>query len=181
MENYTEIFKNVISMVQEMISKAINKADYDKTFRAIVIDKKEDGVYEIEYKGKRYKARCKTPLDSGKIVTVCAPQNKWNELYIQSDNVFFAGELHKGTVSNVIEQLNEGYGQCGSVELTACTYQNISIPEGWRNFLWIPHRNGGTAMDNSKYGTLTLYPMTQTGNVYIIQYSNGNIGQIKVL
>ena len=26
MENYTEIFKNVISMVQEMISKSINKA-----------------------------------------------------------------------------------------------------------------------------------------------------------
>lgn len=85
MENYTEIFKNVISMVQEMISKSINKAAYDKTFRAIVIDKKKDGVYEIEYKGKRYNARCKTPIEIGSIVTVCAPQNKWNELYIQAE------------------------------------------------------------------------------------------------
>lgn len=181
MENYTEIFKNVISMVQEMISKSINKAAYDKTFRAIVIDKKKDGVYEIEYKGKRYSARCKTPIETGKIVTVCAPQNKWNELYIQSDEVFYAGELNAGSVLNAINQLKEGYGQCGSVYVDDCTYQNVSIPEGWYNFLWIPHRNGGKERDNSNYGTLTLYPMNMTGNVYVIQYSQGNISMVKVL
>lgn len=181
MENYTEIFKNVISMVQEMISKSINKAAYDKTFRAIVIDKKKDGVYEIEYKGKRYSARCKTPIETGKIVTVCAPQNKWNELYIQSDEVFYAGELNAGSVLNAINQLKEGYGQCGSVYVDDCTYQNVSIPEGWYNFLWIPHRNGGKERDNSNYGTLTLYPMNMTGNVYVIQYSQRNISMVKVL
>ena len=181
MENYTEIFKNVISMVQEMISKSINKAAYDKTFRAIVIDKKKDGVYEIEYKGKSYSARCKTPVETGKIVTVCAPQNKWNELYIQSDEVFFAGELNAGSALDAINQLKEGYGQCGSVHITACTYQNVSIPEGWYNFLWIPHRNGGKERDNFNYGTLTLYPMNMTGNVYVIQYSQGNISMVKVL
>lgn len=181
MENYTEIFKNVISMVQEMISKSINKAAYDKTFRAIVIDKKKDGVYEIEYKGKRYSARCKTPLEAGKIVTVCAPQNKWNELYIQSDEVFYAGELNAGSVLNAINQLKEGHGQCGSVYVDDCTYVNVSISEGWYNFLWIPHRNGGTAGDNFKYGTLTLYPMNMTGNVYVIQYSQGEISMVKVL
>ena len=181
MENYTEIFKNVISMVQEMISKSINKAAYDKTFRAIVIDKKKDGVYEIEYKGKRYSARCKTPLETGKIVTVCAPQNKWNELYIQSDEVFYAGELNAGGALDAINQLKEGYGQCGSVHVFTCTYQNVSIPEGWYNFLWIPHRHGGTAKDNSNYGTLTLYPMNMTGNIYVIQYSRGKINMVKVL
>lgn len=181
MENYTEIFKNVISMVQEMISKSINKAAYDKTFRAIVIDKKKDGVYEIEYKGKRYSARCKTPLEAGKIVTVCAPQNKWNELYIQSDEVFYAGELNAGSVLNAINQLKEGYGQCGSVYVDDCTYVNVSISEGWYNFLWIPHRNGGKERDNSNYGTLTLYPMNMTGNVYVIQYSQGKISMVKVL
>lgn len=181
MENYTEIFKNVISMVQEMISKSINKAAYDKTFRAIVIDKKKDGVYEIEYKGKRYSARCKTPVETGKIVTVCAPQNKWNELYIQSDEVFYAGELNAGSALDAINQLKEGYGQCGSVYVDDCTYQNVSIPEGWYNFLWIPHRNGGKERDNSNYGTLTLYPMNMTGNVYVIQYSQGNISMVKVL
>lgn len=181
MENYTEIFKNVISMVQEMISKSINKAAYDKTFRAIVIDKKKDGVYEIEYKGKRYSARCKTPVETGKIVTVCAPQNKWNELYIQSDEVFFAGELNAGSALDAINQLKEGHGQCGSVYVDDCTYVNVSISEGWYNFLWIPHRNGGTAGDNFKYGTLTLYPMNMTGNVYVIQYSQGKISMVKVL
>lgn len=181
MENYTEIFKNVISMVQEMISKSIDKAAYDKTFRAIVIDKKKDGVYEIEYKGKRYSARCKTPLEAGKIVTVCAPQNKWNELYIQSDEVFYADQLKEGNVLNAINQLKEGYGQCGSVHVTACTYQNVSIPGGWYNFLWIPHRHGGTERDNSNYGTLTLYPMNMTGSIYVIQYSQGKISMVKVL
>lgn len=181
MENYTEIFKNVISMVQEMINNAIGKAAYDKTFRAIVIDKKKDGVYEIEYKGKRYSARCKTPLEAGKIVTVCAPQNKWNELYIQSDEVFYAGELRQGNAESVINQLKDGHGQCGSVYVNDCTYQNVSIPKGWYNFLWIPHRHGGTARDNSNYGTLTLYPMNMTGNVYVIQYSQGKISMVKVL
>ena len=181
MENYTEIFKNVISMVQEMISKSINKAAYDKTFRAIVIDKKKDGVYEIEYKGKRYSARCKTPVETGKIVTVCAPQNKWNELYIQSDEVFYAGELKSGNAKDIIEQLRYGHGQCGSVYVNNCTYVNVSIPEGWYNFLWIPHRNGGKERDNFNYGTLTLYPMNMTGNIYVIQYSQGNISMVKVL
>lgn len=190
MENYTEIFKNVISMVQEMISKSINKAAYDKTFRAIVIDKKKDGVYEIEYKGKRYSARCKTPLEAGKIVTVCAPQNKWNELYIQSDeeyvlnelsSKFFADTLKGGTALDIIEQLRYGHGQCGSVYVDDCTYVNVSISEGWYNFLWIPHRNGGKERDNFNYGTLTLYPMNMTGNMYVIQYSQGKISMVKVL
>lgn len=181
MENYTEIFKNVISMVQEMISKSINKAAYDKTFRAIVINKLANNRYEIEYKGNRYSARCKIPLDSGSIVTVCAPQNNWNELYIQSDEVFYAGELNAGSALDAINQLKEGYGQCGSVHITACTYQNVSIPEGWYNFLWIPHRNGGKERDNFNYGTLTLYPMNMTGSIYVIQYSQGKIGMVKVL
>lgn len=181
MVNYTEIIKQVVDAIQEMIVHNINKAAYDKTFRAIVIDKKKDGVYEIEYKGKRYSARCKTPLETGKIVTVCAPQNKWNELYIQSDEVFYADQLKQGNVSNIINQLKEGHGQCGSVYVDDCTYQNVSIPKGWYNFLWIPHRNGGTERDNSKYGTLTLYPMNMTGNIYVIQYSRGKISMVKVL
>lgn len=39
----------------------------------------------------------------------------------------------------------------------------------------------GTASDNFKYGTLTLYPMNMTGNVYVIQYSQRNISMVKVL
>lgn len=181
MENYSDIIRNFVLSMQELVHKAIRTADFDKTFRAIVIEKKASDKYEIEYKGKRYNARCKTPLEAGKIVTVCAPQNKWNELYIQSDEVFFAGELNAGSVLNAINQLKEGYGQCGSVHITACTYQNVSISEGWYNFLWIPHRNGGKERDNFNYGTLTLYPMNMTGNMYVIQYSQGNISMVKVL
>lgn len=181
MENYSEIIRNFVLSMQELVHKAIRTADFDKTFRAIVIEKKASDKYEIEYKGKRYNARCKTPLEAGKIVTVCAPQNKWNELYIQSDEVFYAGELNAGNALDAINQLKEGYGQCGSVHVTACTYQNISITEGWYNFLWIPHRNGGKERDNFNYGTLTLYPMNMTGSIYVIQYSQGKISMVKVL
>lgn len=181
MENYSEIIRNILSSIHTLIDKAIRTADFDKTFRAIVIEKKASDKYEIEYKGKRYSARCKTPLEAGKIVTVCAPQNKWNELYIQSDEVFYAGELNAGNALDAINQLKEGYGQCGSVHVTACTYQNISITEGWYNFLWIPHRHGGKERDNFNYGTLTLYPMNMTGSIYVIQYSQGNISMVKVL
>ena len=181
MENYSEIIRNFVLSIQELVHKAIRTADFDKTFHAIVIEKKASDKYEIEYKGKRYNARCKTPIEIGSIVTVCAPQNKWNELYIQCDEVFYADQLKEGNVLNAINQLKEGYGQCGSVHVTACTYQNVSIPGGWYNFLWIPHRHGGTERDNSNYGTLTLYPMNMTGNVYVIQYSQRNISMVKVL
>ncbi len=190
MENYSEIIRNFVLSMQELVHKAIRTADFDKTFRAIVIEKKASDKYEIEYKGKRYNARCKTPIEAGSIVTVCAPQNKWNELYIQSDeeyvlnelsSKFFADTLKGGTALDIIEQLRYGHGQCGSVYVDDCTYVNVSISEGWYNFLWIPHRNGGTAGDNFKYGTLTLYPMNMTGNVYVIQYSQGKISMVKVL
>lgn len=130
MENYTEIFKNVISMVQEMISKSINKAAYDKTFRAIVIDKKKDGVYEIEYKRKRYNARCKTPIEIGSIVTVCAPQNKWNELYIQAEGNedFILNYLDKCvTLSDAQTLTNKRYNGMAVYRVAVDNKKNIYI------------------------------------------------------
>ena len=63
MENYSEIIRNFVLSMQELVHKAIRTADFDKTFRAIVIEKKASDKYEIEYKGKRYNARCKTRKD----------------------------------------------------------------------------------------------------------------------
>lgn len=43
-----------------------------------------DGKYQIEYKGAKYTARSSQVLNENDMVYVCAPMNKWEELFILS-------------------------------------------------------------------------------------------------
>lgn len=68
-------------------------------------------------------------------------------------------------------------GQMGSVQFTA-DYDNMYA--GWYNYIWIPHRTGGTGGDNGDYGTLLLFLMaldnfanTSIG-MAIVRYHGGN-------
>ena len=45
--------------------------------------------------------------------------------------------------------------------------------DGWRNFLYIPHRTG-VGLDNMNYGTLITFPMIeQNNNIYVYNTKNG--------
>lgn len=130
MENYSEIIRNFVLSMQELVHKAIRTADFDKTFRAIVIEKKASDKYEIEYKGKRYNARCKTPIEIGSIVTVCAPQNKWNELYIQAEGNedFILNYLDKCvTLSDAQTLTNKRYNGMAVYRVAVDNKKNIYI------------------------------------------------------
>lgn len=130
MENYSEIIRNFVLSMQELVHKAIRTADFDKTFRAIVIEKKASDKYEIEYKGKRYNARCKTPIEVGSIVTVCAPQNKWNELYIQAEGNedFILNYLDKCvTLSDAQTLTNKRYNGMAVYRVAVDNKKNIYI------------------------------------------------------
>ena len=130
MENYSEIIRNILSSIHTLIDKAIRTADFDKTFRAIVIEKKASDKYEIEYKGKRYNARCKTPIEAGSIVTVCAPQNKWNELYIQCEGNedFILNYLDKCvTLSDAQTLTNKRYNGMAVYRVAVDNKKNIYI------------------------------------------------------
>lgn len=84
------------------------------------------------------------------------------------------------TVPNLVEEVRYSSGAMGSVSLTE-SYG--SIPIGWYNFLYVPHRSGGfngTANgDNHDYGTLTLYGMTVASQHWRIRFHAGSIVETK--
>lgn len=89
------------------------------------------------------------------------------------------------TIENLCEELRFSSGACGSVSITtAYTKNNITIPTGWYNFIWVPHRSGGVngaaSGDNANYGTLYLTGMTTT-NGYRLRYFNNNIADLRNL
>lgn len=87
------------------------------------------------------------------------------------------------TVPNLIDEVRYTNGQMGSVQLlTAYTLSAVTIPAGWYNYQYIPHRYGGidgeqptTDADNVIYGTLILYGMTANqGITYKINVNSSN-------
>jgi len=70
----------------------------------------------------------------------------------------------KGTIPNLLEEVRYSSGCMGSFSLTtAYTLNNITLPTGWYNFMYIPHRSGGVngaaSGDNCDYGALYLHKM----------------------
>lgn len=82
--NYQEVITSVTNTIFTYIQSLIKDAPFDKTFRAKVIKKLASGKYQIEYKGAKYTARSSQTYNVDDIVYVCAPMNKWEELFILS-------------------------------------------------------------------------------------------------
>ena len=78
------------------------------------------------------------------------------------------------TIPALAEEVRYSSGCMGSFQLNTAY---SGIPTGWYNFLYVPHRSGGTNGspngDNHNYGTLTLYGMTVEGQHWRIRYNNG--------
>ena len=80
--NYDEIIKNIVSSLRENIKILINKAKFDITFKARVIENVSGNKYQVLYKGEKYTVVSNITLTKNQIVRVCAPQNNWNELFV---------------------------------------------------------------------------------------------------
>lgn len=90
------------------------------------------------------------------------------------------------TVPNLINELRYLNGAMGSVSIsTAYTASSVTLPTGWYNYLWIPHRQGGidgaAAGDNCNYGCLLMLGMTVGPSMFWIRYSNGAVAYMKKL
>ena len=82
--NNSKKTQDFVNDMLEYIQKSINKSSFDKTFRARIIKKLSDGKYQIEYKGGKYTAKSSQSYNENDMVYVCAPMNKWEELFILS-------------------------------------------------------------------------------------------------
>ena len=80
------------------------------------------------------------------------------------------------TIPNLVQELRYSSGCMGSANIST---EYNSIPAGWYNFIYIPHRSGGVngsgSGDNCSYGSLILIDMTITNQAWIIEFQSGNI------
>lgn len=80
------------------------------------------------------------------------------------------------TIPDLVQELRYSSGCMGSTNIT--TAYN-SIPTGWYNFIYIPHRSGGVNGaahdDNCDYGSLILIGMTETNQAWIVEFQVGSI------
>lgn len=83
MENQT-IINKLVATILSYVQKLIDKAAFDRTFRARIISIISDGKYQIEWKGAKYTVKSSQTHVVGDWVWVCAPMNKWEELFILS-------------------------------------------------------------------------------------------------
>ena len=84
------------------------------------------------------------------------------------------------TIPNILNELRYSNGAWGSFNLTtAYTKDYTTIPTGWYNYFYIPHRVGGENWakptswdaDNISYGTLMLFGMNNTNGMFRIRMS----------
>lgn len=87
-----------------------------------------------------------------------------------------AGEK-TGTLEELYNACKTLNGSIGSISLVASN----GIPGAWYNYVYIPHRHGGTTGDNKSFGTILLFPMNSSGNCYIVRCSGDAIAEVRVL
>lgn len=83
------------------------------------------------------------------------------------------------TLANFCNEVRYSSGCAGSISLgTAVTANNVTIPTGWYNFLYSPHRSGGAngaaSGDNCNYGALLLFGMTANSRMFKVRISGSS-------
>lgn len=91
----------------------------------------------------------------------------------------------QNTVDGLVGEVRFSSGCMGSASIgTAYTKGSITIPTGWYNYIYSPHRSGGAngsaSGDNCNYGNLLLMGMTVSG-AYLIRVASAAIQEVKIL
>ena len=78
MDNQKAISK-LVSTVLSYVQKSIDKASFDRTFRARIVKIISGEKYQVEWKGAHYTVRGFQSYSIGDLVYVCAPTNQWED------------------------------------------------------------------------------------------------------
>lgn len=90
------------------------------------------------------------------------------------------------TVDGFVDEVRYSSGCMGSISVnTAYTKDGVTIPTGWYNFIYSPHRNGGkngsANGDNQNYGNLLLMGMNNTNGIFRVRVSSSTIQDVTKL
>ena len=84
--NFQDVYKRIADDINYLFTSKADTLSYDKTFRAQVVSKESNGKYKVLYKNKEYPVKSDISLNIDDLVWVCAPENNWDSLYVQSSN-----------------------------------------------------------------------------------------------
>ena len=89
----------------------------------------------------------------------------------------------QSTVEGLVGEVRFSSGCAGSASInTAYTNSGVTIPTGWYNFMYMPHRSGGNSGaadgDNANYGNLFLFGMNNTNGRFIVRVSSGAVADV---
>lgn len=115
--NYNEIIKNIVSSLKDNFKILIERANFDRTFKAKIIGKISDNRYQILYRGHKYSVTSEAEVYTDQIVRVCAPQNNWSELFVVSSKNS-SGEENIPTGVTGVKGENEQAYRTGDVNIT---------------------------------------------------------------
>lgn len=115
--NYNEIIKNIVASLKDSFKLLIERADFDRTFKAKIIGKISDNKYQILYRGHKYTVTSEDNVYTDQIVHVCAPQNNWSELFVVSSKKSSGDENIPTGVTGVKGENEQAY-RTGNVNIT---------------------------------------------------------------
>lgn len=74
----------IIQAITNIVEPKVDTLKYDKTYRAKVITKVDEGVYKVQIAGIEYQLSYGGTLNVGDIVKVKAPLNNFSDIYIEA-------------------------------------------------------------------------------------------------
>lgn len=81
--DYSSVIHTMAASILKQLKAGIDtKSHSDKTFTARVTAIKSAGTYQVEYCGVVYTASASFPCSPGDYVRVCAPCNRFHDLFI---------------------------------------------------------------------------------------------------
>lgn len=80
--NYISFYKDFAEAILTYVKKGIDtKSHSDKSFKCTVTGRIKN-KYQVLYCGNTYNVSSSVPCEVGDYVWVCAPCNRWNDLFI---------------------------------------------------------------------------------------------------
>ena len=119
--NYDEIIKTIASNLRDSFKILLNKAKFDRTFKATVVGNIKGNKYQVIYKGETYTVTSEVALSTDQVVRVCAPQNNWSELFVVISGTGGSsggGDVPTGAYVSGVKGEEDTVYRTGQVEIT---------------------------------------------------------------
>ena len=171
--NYDEILRSMAASLRDSFKTLLNRAKFDKTFKAKIVSNLGNNKYQILYKGENYTVTSNMSLNIDQMVFVCAPQNNWSELFVVQTSGGGNNNNNSlpyiGDVSSLITDPNILYSFIGYITGDIITQVGLPVTSpGWYTIVYLHHPN------DDGWATRLAFPYGQS-NYFYKSSASGNV------